>query len=144
MCVARRAADAADAFGVIVLQFWSIALSKVGSLLYRFVGYESNLLISSITQAGIALFVPRIQDLLELRILERHVVSSSCRRRLLCCCADVIPKTCVGIPTAAAVRALARCAWPHNERDLLVSNVRVYRYHKLVQLDLLSAVNCCK
>ena len=42
MCVARRAADAADAFGVIVLQFWSIALSKVGSLLYRFVGYEST------------------------------------------------------------------------------------------------------
>ena len=58
MCVARRAADAADAFGVIVLQFWSIALSKVGSLLYRFVGYEST----NIHHPGRDCIVPRIEN----------------------------------------------------------------------------------
>ena len=91
MCVARRAADAADAFGVIVLQFWSIALSKVGSLLYRFVGYEST----NIHHPGRDCIVPRIENFGIATWCHEchHVVVGSSDRRL--CCADVIPKTCV-------------------------------------------------
>ena len=93
MCVARRAADAADAFGVIVLQFWSIALSKVGSLLYRFVGYESTNIQHH--PGRDALFVPRIENFGTPRgVISSSVIVLLCRRHSENMC------------TAAAARSL--------------------------------------
>lgn len=93
MCVARRAADAADAFGVIVLQFWSIALSKVGSLLYRFVGYEST----NIHHPGRDCIVPRIENF----GTPRGVMSSSV---VLLCRRHSENAMCTAAAAAAALR----------------------------------------